>query len=104
MSPQKIYSVLAVNEELWFGGQLGILIYNTNRDYWRILDESKINLKGSITTMTWDSNFVWIGSNYGISRINPVKKRVEIIESIPPQHIPIATDNHVTDVCFSKHI
>jgi len=82
MPPQKIYSVLAVNEELWFGGQLGILIYNTNRDYWRILDESKINLKGSITTMTWDSNFVWIGSNYGISRINPVKKRAEIIESV----------------------
>jgi len=82
MPPQKIYSLLSLKDEIWFGGELGILIYNTNRDYWRILDESKINLKGSITTMAWDSSFVWIGSNYGISRVNPVSKRAEIVGSV----------------------
>jgi ligand-binding sensor domain-containing protein len=79
MSPQKIYSVLKVNDELWFGGSMGILVYNEKKDYWRLLDESKIQLSGNISTMTWDSKFVWIGSNMGISRVNSVNKRAEPI-------------------------
>ena len=79
MSPQKIYSVLNINDELWFGGSMGILVYNKKKDYWRLLDETRIQLNGYINTMTWDSNFVWIGSNTGISRINPVEKRFDPI-------------------------
>ncbi len=79
MSPQKIYSVLNVNNELWFGGSMGILVYNEKKDFWRLLDETKIQLDGYINTMTWDSNFVWIGSNRGISRIDPVEKQFDSI-------------------------
>jgi len=43
------------------------------------LDETKIQLDGYINTMTWDSNFVWIGSNRGISRIDPVEKQFDSI-------------------------
>ena len=79
MSPQKIYSVLNVNNEIWFGGSMGILVYNEKKDFWRLLDETRIQLNGYINTMTWDSNFVWIGSNRGISRIDPVEKRFDPI-------------------------
>ena len=79
MSPQKIYSVLNVNNEFWFGGSMGIHVYNEKKDFWRLLDETKIQLEGYINTMTWDSNFVWIGSNRGISRIDPVEKRFDPI-------------------------
>lgn len=77
MTPQKIYSVINVHDELWFGGSMGILVYNEEKDYWRLLDETRIQLDGYINTMTWDSNFVWIGSNTGISRMNPINKRAE---------------------------
>ena len=79
MSPQKIYSVINVDNEFWFGGSMGILVYNKNKDFWRLLDETRIQLNGYINTMTWDSNFVWIGSNRGISRIDPVAKRINPI-------------------------
>ena len=58
---------------------MGILVYNKKKDYWRLLDETRIQLNGYINTMTWDSNFVWIGSNRGISRIDPVEKRFDPI-------------------------
>ncbi len=75
MTPQKIYSISKVNDEIWFGGSMGILVFNKRNDYWRLLDESKTLKIGGITSMTYDSNFVWVGSNDGISRIDPETKR-----------------------------
>ncbi len=79
MTPQKIYSILPMENEMWFGGSLGILVLNEGKNYWRLMDETKIQINGRITNMTRDSDYVWIGSNRGISRMNPDTKQTELM-------------------------
>lgn len=68
------YCAVRVEDEIWYGGKEMILVYDENSDFWRTLDETRGFSGQIITDMEVDSEFVWIASSSGISRLNQHSK------------------------------
>ncbi len=69
------YCAVRAEDEIWYGGNEIISVYDENADFWRTLDETRGFSGQIITDMEADSEFVWIASSSGISRLNQRSKR-----------------------------
>jgi len=78
MNDQSIYSSVDTGDEIWFGSEIGILIYKKKDNFWRLIDETKGLPGGLIITMDHDTAHVWIGTPHGIARIHKDSKRSRI--------------------------
>jgi len=78
MNPQSLFSSLEVGNEIWLGGEFGILIYDKKESFWRLIDEARGLPTGTVVSMASDdSTYVWAGLSAGIARINIKTKRAE---------------------------
>ncbi len=93
MNPQSIYSIADVDNEMWFGSDKGILVYNKKRDYWRQLDKTRGIPGLPVTAMSADTGSVWIGSPNGITRMLLKTKR-----SIPDEIDDILKNAYIYDI------
>ncbi len=75
MEPQSIYCALKIENEIWFGGDGRVLIYNTDEGFWRTLNELDGVPRGKVNSIAFDSDNVWLGASRGISRISWKTKR-----------------------------
>jgi len=70
------YCAVRAGDEIWYGGNDLIAVYDEKDDFWRTLDETR-GFKGQIiTSMVADSEFVWVASSSGIFRLDQQTKRI----------------------------
>ena len=77
MNLTEVHSFYEFNNSLWVGGNSVLLVLDKSENYWRTLGEDRGIPNSNITSMVGDSNFVWIGSYYGIRQIDRKTKREE---------------------------
>ena len=77
MNLTEVYSFYDFENTLWVGGNGVILVFDKPDNFWRTLGEDRGIPNSDITSMVGDSNYVWIGSYYGIRQINRKSKREE---------------------------
>jgi len=75
MTPQSLYSAIDTKEEIWFGGEGQVLIFNKSQQYWRTLTGMDGVPHGKVITLAQDSTHVWLGASRGIGRISKASKK-----------------------------
>ncbi len=93
MNPQSISSIIDMDEEIWYGSNQGILVYNKKQDFWRQLGQERGIPGLPVTSMSTDTSSVWIGTSKGISRLLTATKR-----SIPGEVEELLHDLYVNDI------
>jgi ligand-binding sensor domain-containing protein len=73
------YCSLQLEDELWYGGNNMIAVYNKKEDFWRTFDETRGFYGKVITDMVADSENVWVASSSGLFHMNQKDKRVQRI-------------------------
>ena len=73
----EVFGNCSVENEVWFGGQNAIYVYNQKDDFWRTLDAARGLPIGRIKALEPDTHFVWVASAYEIEKINIKTKRSE---------------------------
>ena len=73
----EVFGNCSVGNEIWFGGQSAIYIYNQKDDFWRTLGGARGLPVGRIKVLEPDTNFVWVASSYEIKKMNIMTKRSE---------------------------
>ena len=73
----EVFGNCSVENEVWFGGQNAIYVYNQKDDFWRTLDAARGLPIGRIKALEPDTHFVWVASAYEIKKINIKTKRSE---------------------------
>jgi len=73
----EVFGNCSVANEVWFGGQNAIYVYNQKDDFWRTLDVARGLPVGRIKALEPDTHFVWVASAYEIKKINIKTKRSE---------------------------
>ena len=73
----EVFGNCSVENEVWFGGQNAIYVYNQKDDFWRTLDGARGLPIGRIKALEPDTHFVWVASAYEIKKINIKTKRSE---------------------------
>jgi len=73
----EVFGNCIVGNEVWFGGQNTIYVYNQKDDFWRTLDAARGLPVGRIKVLEPDTHFVWVASAYEIEKINIMTKRSE---------------------------
>ena len=73
----EVFGNCSVGNEVWFGGQNAIFVYNRKDDFWRTLDAARGLPVGRIKVLEPDTHFVWVASAYEIKKINIKSKRSE---------------------------
>ena len=73
----EVFGNCIVGNEVWFGGQNTIYVYNQKDDFWRTLDAARGLPAGRIKALEPDTHFVWVASAYEIKKINIKTKRSE---------------------------
>ena len=73
----EVFGNCSVGNEIWFGGQSAIYIYNHKDDFWRTLGVARGLPVGRIKALEPDTNFVWVASSYEIKKMNIMTKRSE---------------------------
>ena len=77
MSLTEVHSIYNFDNTLWLGGNGVVLVFDREENYWRTLGEERGIPESDITSMVGDSNYVWIGSYFGIRQIDRRTKREE---------------------------
>ena len=77
MNLTEVRSIFNFDSDLWLGGNGVVLVFDKDDNYWRTLGQDRGIPDSDITSMVGDSNYVWIGSYYGIRQIDRRSKREE---------------------------
>ena len=77
MNLTEVHSMHNFDNNLWVGGNGLVLVFDREENYWRTLGEDRGIPQSDITSMVGDSNYIWIGSYYGIRQIARNSKREE---------------------------
>ncbi len=72
LSPVSFVKGLAFKNEIWFGGNSVLGIYNKKEDYWRTLS---LPTFGRMLALKADSSTIWMGTTTGVQRFDPKTKR-----------------------------
>ena len=79
MDPTPIYSIYDSDQFLWAGGNNVTLVYDKVDNYWRTLGSERGIPNGMIWDIIGDSNYVWMASSSGISRLNKFSWRKDAL-------------------------
>ena len=98
MNLTEVRSIFNFDSDLWLGGNGVVLVFDKDDNYWRTLGQDRGIPDSDITSMVGDSNYVWIGSYYGIRQIDRRSKREE------PMGFEYLFNNHpVYDLCINDY-
>ncbi len=75
MDQTSIFSILEMKNEIWFGGDNALLVYDKKENYWRTLSLRLGGGKSLVTTMSEVGDDVWIGSTHGITILKKEDKK-----------------------------
>ena len=77
MNLTEVHSILNFDSDLWLGGNGVVLVLDKDDNYWRTLGADRGIPDTDITSMVGDSNYIWIGSYYGIRQLDRRTRREE---------------------------
>tara|TARA_B110000914_G_scaffold67754_1_gene59192 strand:- start:3036 stop:4664 length:1629 start_codon:yes stop_codon:yes gene_type:complete len=77
MNLTEVHSFYDFENTLWVGGNSVVLVFDKPDNFWRTLGEDRGIPNSDITSMVGDSNYVWIGSYYGLRQIDRKSRREE---------------------------
>ena len=77
MNLTEVHSIFNFDNDLWLGGNGVILVFDKDDNYWRTLGADRGIPETDITSMVGDSNYIWIGSYYGIRQLDRRTRRAE---------------------------
>ena len=77
MNLTEVHSIFNFDNDLWLGGNGVILVFDKDDNYWRTLGADRGIPETDITSMVGDSNYIWIGSYYGIRQLDRRTRREE---------------------------
>ncbi len=77
MTLTEVHSFFDFESDLWIGGNGVVLIFDKDENYWRTIGEERGIPNSDLTSMVGDSDYVWIGSYYGMRQIDRKTKREE---------------------------
>ena len=77
MNLTEVHSILNFGSDLWLGGNGVVLVFDKDDNYWRTLGADRGIPDTDITSMVGDSNYIWIGSYYGIRQLDRRTRREE---------------------------
>ena len=77
MNLTEVHSILNFYSDLWLGGNGVVLVFDKDDNYWRTLGADRGIPDTDITSMVGDSNYIWIGSYYGIRQLDRRTRREE---------------------------
>ena len=77
MNLTEVHSIFNFDNDLWLGGNGVILVFDKDDNYWRTLGADRGIPDTDITSMVGDSNYIWIGSYYGIRQLDRRTRREE---------------------------
>lgn len=80
LSTNHLFCAIKTENEIWFGGNGFISVYDKKEDFWRTLDETRGFSGNIVTDMAADSHFVWIATSTGIYRMNQQDKRIHNLD------------------------
>ncbi len=70
----KVTSIAADGNTVWFGTRNGLVRYDRNKDIWRTYNQSHHLVDSRINDVMVDKDYVWVATDAGVSRV--VKKSV----------------------------
>ncbi|MFQ6608393.1 MAG: hypothetical protein ACE5EE_07635 [Fidelibacterota bacterium] len=70
-----VFASVVVGDEVWFGTSTEIQIYDKQKNSWYQVGENKLLLEGSIKALAFDGSYVYIGTSYGLIRMNPSTRK-----------------------------
>tara|TARA_Y100001970_G_scaffold96515_1_gene121560 strand:- start:609 stop:2249 length:1641 start_codon:yes stop_codon:yes gene_type:complete len=79
MNITEVHSFYDYENDLWVGGNSMILTFDKGENYWRTIGQERGIPDSDLTSMVGDSEYVWIGSYYGIRQIDRKTKREEVM-------------------------
>jgi len=79
MQPSSIYSLISANDEIWAGGEGMILYYNSRKNFWKTLDQSRGIPDGIIWDMCVSDRYLWMGSSRGLKRLEIATHSIDLI-------------------------
>jgi ligand-binding sensor domain-containing protein len=66
LPPVSVYSAHELNQEIWFGTNLGLAIYDKKNDFWRIIERGSLGIRLPIMSITGDNQRLWLGGRSGL--------------------------------------
>ena len=76
MDETSVFSILELKEEIWFGGENTILVYNKKKDYWRTYNAQIDGRKSWVTSMLEVGKNIWLGGPHGIYVLRKSDKKI----------------------------
>lgn len=71
---QSIFTGKKIGNELWFGTDAGLLIFDVKDRVWTTLNENSGIRSGIILSIDGDTTGVWAGGSQGLVKVDPVTK------------------------------
>ena len=76
MDETSVFSILELKEEIWFGGENTILVYNKKKNYWRTYNFQIDGKKSWVTSMVEVGENMWLGGPHGIYVLRKSDKKI----------------------------
>ena len=90
MDRLSIYSIINLKNEIWFGGEDAILVYNIKKDFWRTFNINIGSNKSWINSFIKFGDQIWLATNNGLIILNQDNKS--------------RIDNELVDYFFNNRI
>jgi ligand-binding sensor domain-containing protein len=74
LPPVSIYSAFELDKEIWFGTNLGLVIYNKKKDFWRIIEMGTPDIQLPITSIAGDNKILWLSGRSGLTALDSDNK------------------------------
>ncbi len=75
LPPVSIYSAYEINQEIWFGTNLGLVIYDKKNDFWRTIESGLLGIRLPIMSITGDNQRLWLGGRSGLAVLDSEYKK-----------------------------
>jgi ligand-binding sensor domain-containing protein len=66
LPPVSIYSAFEIGQEIMFGTNLGLVIFDKKNNFWRIIESGNLDFRLPIMNITGDNQKLWLGGRSGL--------------------------------------
>ena len=98
MDRLSIYSIISLKNEIWFGGEDAILVYNRKKDFWRTFNINIGSDKSWINSFIHIDGQIWLATNNGLIILNADNK-----SRIDSELVDYFFNNSIYEITMAKN-